>query len=252
MRRQPKKRFSPPRALPSLRTSAAVHRCQDAVLDDGSKRDRVGLAVKPSVRISLDLVRIAEPKINLSNGVARSKVATPRARMNPKAAITLGVTGTSNAFVPCAPPLSAHPLTDLPAYLSSEYHGRAGRRKQSQRHCAHRCHEHKRRQQNFRPDIHGCIPFRGDLIGRFASSANENGCCCANLACLRRIRIGSGVLDGSGAEPRCSSHRRKLDCESTRPVVLVEIDPLVDRVRLVLSRAEGHRRNAVADHPVCI
>jgi hypothetical protein len=51
---------------------------------------------------------------------------------------------------------------------------------------------------------------------------------------------------------RYSSHRRELDCESTCPVVLVEIDPLVNRVRFVLPRAEGHRRNAVADHPVCI
>ena len=51
---------------------------------------------------------------------------------------------------------------------------------------------------------------------------------------------------------RGSSHRRELDRERTRPVVLVEIDPLVDRVRLVLPCAEGHRRNAVADHPVGI
>lgn len=126
---------------PSLRTSEAVHRCQGAVLDDGSKRNGVGLAVKPSVRISLDLARIAEPKINLANGVARSKVATPRSRMKPKAAITRGVTGTSEAFVLCASPLPAHPLTDHPAYRSSEYRGREGRRKQSQRHCAHGCHE---------------------------------------------------------------------------------------------------------------
>jgi hypothetical protein len=105
-----------PHALP-LETSKAVHRCQDAVLDDGSKRHGVGLAVKPSVRISLDLARIAEPKINLANGVARSKVATPRARMKPKAAITRRVTGTRNAFVPCASPLPAHPLTNLAAYL---------------------------------------------------------------------------------------------------------------------------------------
>lgn len=99
----------------SLRTSKAVHRCQDAVLDDGSKRDGVGLAVKPSVRISLDLVRIAEPKINLANGVARSKVATPPARTKPTAAITRGVTGASDAFAPYASPLPAQPLTDLPA-----------------------------------------------------------------------------------------------------------------------------------------
>src|SRR5882757_1297165 len=57
---------------------------------------------------------------------------------------------------------------------------------------------------------------------------------------------------GQGASPRCSSHRRELDRERTRPVVLVEIDPLVDRVWLVLPGAEGHRRNAVANHPVCI
>ena len=87
---------------PFLRTSEAVHRCQDAVLNDGRKRDGVGLAVKPSVRIPLDLARIAEPKINLADGVARSKVATPHARMNPNAAITRGVTGTSDAFVPYA------------------------------------------------------------------------------------------------------------------------------------------------------
>jgi hypothetical protein len=30
---------------------------------------------------------------------------------------------------------------------------------------------------------------------------------------------------------------------------LVEIDPLVDRVQLVLPCAEGHGRNTVADHP---
>ena len=100
---------------PSLRTSEAVHRCQDAVLDDGSKRDGVGLAVKPSVRISLDLARIAEPKINLANGVAHSKVATRPARTKPKAAITRGVTGASDAFAPYASPLPAQPLTDLPA-----------------------------------------------------------------------------------------------------------------------------------------
>jgi len=140
-----KRRFLLPRG-PSLRTSKAVHGCQDAVLDDGSKRHGVGLAVKPRIRISLDLVRIAEPKINLANGIARSKVATPFARMKPKAAITRGVTGTSDAFVPYASPLSAHPLTDLPACLSSEYRGHEGRRKQSERHCAHGCHEHKRRQ----------------------------------------------------------------------------------------------------------
>ena len=133
-------------ARPPLRTSKAVHRCQDAVLDDGSKRHGVGFAIKPSVRISLDLARIAEPKINLANGVARSKVATPRARMKPKAAITRRVTGTRDAFVPSASPLPAHPLTNLAAYLSSEYRGREGRRKQSQRRCAHGCREHKRRQ----------------------------------------------------------------------------------------------------------
>jgi len=147
-------------ARPCLRTSKAVHRCQDAVLDDGGKRHGVGLAVKPSVRISLDLARIAEPKINLANGVARSKVATPRARMNPRTAITRDVTGTRDALVPCASPFPAHPLTNLAAYLSSEYRGREGRRKQGQRHCAHGCHEHKRRQSNFRADLHGC---RGDL-----------------------------------------------------------------------------------------
>jgi hypothetical protein len=59
-----------------LGTSKAVHGCQDAVFDDGSQRHGVGLAVKPRVRISLDLVRIAELKINLANGTARSKVAT--------------------------------------------------------------------------------------------------------------------------------------------------------------------------------
>jgi hypothetical protein len=103
-----------PHAL-ALETSKAVHRCQDAVLDDGGKRHGVGLAVKPSVRISLDLARIAEPKINLANGVARSKVATPRARMNPRTAITRDVTGTRDALVPCASPFPAHPLTNLAA-----------------------------------------------------------------------------------------------------------------------------------------
>jgi hypothetical protein len=120
---------------PSLRTSEAVHRCQDAVLDDGSKRVGVGLAVKPSVRISLDLARIAEPKMNLANRVARSKVATIRVRMKPTAAITRGITGTSEAFVRSDYPLPAHQPTDLPAYLF-EYRGREGRRKQRQRHCA--------------------------------------------------------------------------------------------------------------------
>src|SRR5262245_20181278 len=108
------------------------------------KRDGVGLAVKPSVRIPLDLARIAEPKINLADGVARSKVATPHARMNPNAAITRSVTGTSDAFVPYASPLPAQPLTDLFAYTSYEYRGLEARRKQSQRHCARGCHEHKR------------------------------------------------------------------------------------------------------------
>jgi hypothetical protein len=140
-RKATQKTFLPPRALP-LGIQRAVRRCQNAVLDDGSKRNGVGLAVKPGVRISLDLVRVAEPKINLANGVARSKVATPPARMNPKAAITRSVTGASDAFVTCASPLPAHPLTDLLAYLSSEYRGRERRRKQSQRHCAHGCHQH--------------------------------------------------------------------------------------------------------------
>jgi hypothetical protein len=86
MRREAKatrRLFLLPRAFP-LETSEAVHGCQDAVLDDGSKRHGVGLAVKPRVRISLDLVRIAEPKINFANGIARSKVATPFARMSQK------------------------------------------------------------------------------------------------------------------------------------------------------------------------
>src|ERR1700751_2809173 len=47
-----------------------------------------------------------------------------------------------------------------------------------------------------------------------------------------------------------SPHRCELQCKRARPVVLVEIDPLVDRVRLVLPCAEGHGRNTVAGHPV--
>ena len=60
---------------------------------------------------------------------------------------------------------------------------------------------------------------------------------------------GSLVLDRC---PRGSPHRRELYGERTCSVVLVEIDPLVDRVRLVLSCAEGHGRNTVADHPVLV
>src|SRR5712675_1619710 len=62
---------------------------------------------------------------------------------------------------------------------------------------------------------------------------------CGHPPAARRGRIGYG-----------SPHRRELYRERTRPVVLVEIDPLVDRVRLVLPCAEGHGRNTVADHPV--
>src|SRR6478609_3220118 len=53
-----------------------------------------------------------------------------------------------------------------------------------------------------------------------------------------------------GKNASSSPHRRNLYCEHTRPVVLVEIDPFVDGVRLVLPRAEGHGRDTVANHPV--
>jgi hypothetical protein len=55
-------------------------------------------------------------------------------------------------------------------------------------------------------------------------------------------------LLGFGAS-RGSPHRRELYGKRTRSIVLVEIDPLVDRVHLVLSCAEGHGGNTVADHP---
>src|ERR1700742_787331 len=47
-----------------------------------------------------------------------------------------------------------------------------------------------------------------------------------------------------------SPHRRKLQRNCAGPVIFVEVDPLVDRMRLVLSRAERHGGDIVTDHPV--
>ena len=47
-----------------------------------------------------------------------------------------------------------------------------------------------------------------------------------------------------------SPHRRQPDRERAAALELVQVDPLVDRVRFVLAGAEGDGRNAVPVHPV--
>src|SRR6185437_736839 len=85
---------------------------------------------------------------------------------------------------------------------------------------------------------------------RDAGSIMPDGPSHAWARSTRRAR--SAPSDRRSGNACGSPHRCKLYCKRTGPVVLIEIDPLVDRVHLVLSCAEGHGRNTVADHPVRI
>ena len=102
---------------------------ENAVLDSGGKRNSVDLPFKPGVGIAFNFTWVAQLKINLLNRVSDPEAATPLARVDPQAAITPRVTGTSDTYALCTSPLPSYPLTELPANRVPQFFRCQGERK---------------------------------------------------------------------------------------------------------------------------